>query len=62
MEFLLMCWDELDDAVALCRHVSRTVIDELASVGAPFGAWAAAVSRWRRMPARNPLPVEDPAR
>ena len=62
MEFLLIWWDELDDAIALCRHVLGAVIDELASVGAPLTAWAAALSGWRELPARNPLPAEDPAR
>ena len=61
MEFLLLCWDEFDDAAALCRHVSRAVIDALASVVAPSGAWAASLSGWRRLPARNPLPAQDPA-
>ena len=58
MEFLLMWWDELDDALGLCRHVSAAIICELGSMG----AWAAALSRWRALPARSPLPAEDPAR
>ena len=57
-----MWWDELDDALALCRHVSGAVIAELGSVVAPVAAWAAALSRWRALPARSPLPAEDPAR
>ena len=57
-----MWWDELDDALALCRHVSGAVFVELCSVGAPLTAWAAALSGWRELPVRNPLPAEDPAR
>lgn len=53
-----MWWDELDDALGLCRHVSAAIICELGSMG----AWAAALSRWRALPARSPLPAEDPAR
>lgn len=29
MEFLLLYWDELDDLAALCRHLSRSFLEEV---------------------------------
>ena len=43
MEFFLYFWDELDDAAALCRHLSRSVITEIVSLRTPLRAWRA----WR---------------
>ena len=39
MEFFLYFWDELDDAAALCRHLSRSVITEIVSLRTPLRAW-----------------------
>ncbi len=39
MEFFLHLWDELDDMAALCRHLSRSVITEFASLRAPRRLW-----------------------
>ena len=39
MEFFLHFWDELDDVAALCRHLSRSVITEIASLRTPRRIW-----------------------
>ena len=38
MEFLLRCWDELDDLVALCRHLARVAMAHLAALRLPLPA------------------------
>lgn len=48
MEFLLRYWDELDDVAALCCHLSRTVITEIASLGVLLRAWGDSLSGWLR--------------
>lgn len=39
MEFFLHFWDELDDVAALCRHLSRSVIAEIASLRPARRGW-----------------------
>lgn len=53
MEILLLWWDELDDLVALCRHLLRALIAELSSIGAPLRAHGAVLSVWRQLSAEN---------
>ena len=36
MEFLLRCWDELDDLAALCRHLTRTAIAHVGALRLPL--------------------------
>ena len=49
MEFFLYCWDELDDVAALCRHVSQTVIAEVAAPLALVRVWGETLGGWLRL-------------
>jgi len=31
MEFLLLCWDELDDMLGACRHLAAAAVDEMSA-------------------------------
>ena len=46
MEFLLLFWDDLDDAAGACRHVATTALAEAASLSTPILAWASALGVW----------------
>ena len=46
MEFLLLFWDDLDDAAGACRHVATTALAEAASLSTPLLAWASALGVW----------------
>lgn len=53
MEVLLRYWDELDDLAALCRHLSLTVVTEVASLRVPLRAWSGVLSGWLRPAAQS---------
>ena len=38
MEFLLRCWDELDDLAGLCRHLARIALAHVGAVRLPLPA------------------------
>jgi hypothetical protein len=46
MEFLLLFWDDLDDAAGVCRHLATTALSQAASLSTPLLAWASAVGVW----------------
>jgi hypothetical protein len=50
MEFLLLFWDDLDDAAGACRHVATTALAEAASLTTPLLAWASALGVWLLAP------------
>jgi hypothetical protein len=50
MEFLLLFWDDLDDAAGACRHVATTALAEAASLSTPLLAWASATGLWLLAP------------
>ena len=39
---MLLLWDELDDVVAACRHVTLATMDEVAEISGTLGAAIAA--------------------
>ena len=46
----MLWWDELDDVVAVCRHVARAMLEEIAAVK-PLRTWGSAIGEWLRLPA-----------
>jgi hypothetical protein len=50
MEFFLHFWDELDDAVGVCRHVATTALAEAAGLSTPLLAWGSALGIWLLAP------------
>jgi hypothetical protein len=38
MEFLLLFWDDVDDAAAACRHLTVSAVDEVAGISGAVGA------------------------
>lgn len=50
MEFLLLFWDDLDDAAGACRHVATTALAEAASLSTSLLASASALGVWLLAP------------
>lgn len=50
MEFMLLLWDELDDAAGTCRHLATTALVEAAALSTPLLAWGSALGVWLLAP------------
>ncbi|HUN26567.1 MAG TPA: hypothetical protein VMU67_09670 [Steroidobacteraceae bacterium] len=44
MERLLLLWDEVDDVLAVCRHVAAITAEEVAGIAGPLAATLAALA------------------
>ena len=44
MERLLLLWDEVDDVLAVCRHVASSTAEEVVALAGPLTAVASALA------------------